>query len=45
MKKNIPEEKRPSKSRSVTARPTCSLLPPNFSAKNNFNCTMVGESP
>jgi len=45
MVKNIPEEKSPNSSRSVTARPTCSLLSPNFSTKNNFNCTMVGESP
>jgi len=42
MDRNIPEEKRrPNKSRSVTAKPTCSLLSPNFSAKNNFNYMMV----
>jgi hypothetical protein len=44
MEQNIPEELRPSKSRSVDARPTCSLLSLNFSAKNNFNYMMMGES-
>jgi hypothetical protein len=34
MEQNIPEEKGPSKSRSVTARPTSSLSQ-SFSAKNN----------